>query len=387
MRLGVEFSNMGFGFLSFAPKKGNNVLALRVGEREVDFLLFKNTSEGIRVLAYGSEETLHFHIRQVLEKIFAQLPQKERIHELRVTFETNSFRAQVITLTLPPKGHSHIIDSGEARSIEREILSRAARTLQNTLFRESGILPNAFSLRRVKILERSIAGYPVSKLAGSMSRELEFSLLGMFLLESSFLPVEEFARAHRIADMSVLHIAEALESFVRKPEREGIYLCIEEEKTQIAVQMRDRFAFLGTVSMGAHNFTEFFADRLGMRESTVRVFQQQYFENSLSVGVQEKMQTYLLPEIQKFGTLIKQKLLEAKIVLPGSLWVFGRGGVLRNLQSLFAPAPLDDLPFAQKPRIRFLLPEDVLEVKNFPGARDPFYTELCLLGAFALNRR
>ncbi|MBI2098331.1 MAG: hypothetical protein HYT49_01550 [Candidatus Wildermuthbacteria bacterium] len=378
---------MGFGFLSFAPKKGNNVLVLRVGEREVDFLLFKNAGEGIRVLAYGSEDTSHFHIGQVLEKIFAQLPREERIHELRVTFGTSSFRAQVITLTLPPKTPSHVFDDGEASLIEKEVRARAARALQRSLFRESGILPNEFSLRRVKILGRRIAGYSVPKLAGAISRELEFSLLGVFLLESAFVPMREFAKTHRIAEMSVIHIAEALESFARKSGREGVYLCMGEERTQIAVQTKDRFAFLGTVSMGAQSFTEFFADRLGMRESTARVFQQQYFENSLSVGVQEKMQAYLLPEIQKFGTLIKQKLLEAKIVLPGSLWVFGRGDVLRNLQSLFAHETLEDLPFSQKPKISFLLPEDVWGAKNFPGARNPFYTELCLLSAFTLNRR
>ncbi len=378
---------MSFGFLRFAPKKGNTVLALCMGEREIDFLLFKKAGSRVQVVAYGSEDISTLRVGQILEKIFAQLPREERIQEIRATFGANPFRAQVIPIIFPPKLPMHVMDKGEAFLIERETRARADRELQKNLFRESGILPNEFSLRSLKILERRIAGYLVPKLAGFRNGEIECAVLGMFLLESSFLPVKEFAKVHTIANVSVIHIAEALEAFARKPGREGVYLCLEEEKTQIAVQARDRFVFLGTASMGARNFTEFFSDTLGMREPTARIFQKQYFEGSLSVGVQEKMQTYLLPEIQKFGTLIKQKLLEAKIVLPGSIWVFGRGGILRNLQSLLTSDVLEGLPFSQKPKISFLLPSDVWEVKNFPGAQDPLYTELCLLGAFALNSR
>jgi len=299
-----------------------------------------------------------------LEKIFAQFPREERIQEIRATFGANPFRAQVIPIIFPPKLPMHVMDKGEAFLIERETRARADRELQKNLFRESGILPNEFSLRSLKILERRIAGYLVPKLAGFRNGEIECAVLGMFLLESSFLPVKEFAKVHTIANVSVIHIAEALEAFARKPGREGVYLCLEEEKTQIAVQARDRFVFLGTASMGARNFTEFFSDTLGMREPTARIFQKQYFEGSLSVGVQEKMQTYLLPEIQKFGTLIKQKLLEAKIVLPGSIWVFGRGGILRNLQSLLTSDVLEGLPFSQKPKIINVLPIEVPKLES-----------------------
>ncbi len=364
-------------------------MVLRIGKEEIDFLFFKKGGAGIEILSYGSENISSFNVRQTLEKMFMHLPQKEIVGELIVTFQAHEFRAQLIGQTLIPSSSLHLLDldKGEALSIERDILARAERAFQKNIFYESGILPNEFSLRRVKILERRINGYSVPKLEGFKSGAIEFSILGMFLLESSFLPVEQFAKAHKINSVRVIHIAEALEAFTRKYHQKGIYLCVEEEKTQIAIQNEEHFMFLGTIPMGASNFTEFFADMLGMREATARAFEEQYFNDGLSVAVQEKVQTFLLPEIQKFGTLVKKKILEAKITLPEFFWVFGKGRSLGNLQSFFAQDLLDDLPFSQNPKMNFLMPKDVWEAKNFPGANDPLNTMLCLFGAFAFNPR
>ncbi len=356
-------------------------MVLRIGKREIDFLFFKKDADGITIISLGSELISYFNVRQTLEKIFIQLPQKENVHELIATFQASDFRAQLIQQTLAPSSSSHLIDKAEALLIEREIGARTERAFQKILFQESGILPSEVSLQKMKILERRIDGYSVPKLNGFKRGEIHFSILGVFLLKSSFLPVEQFAKAHKIWNVNIMHIAEALESFVKRRNQKGIYLCVEEEKTQIAVQNADHFVFPGALSMGADNFTEFFADLLGMRESTAEVFQEQYFRDALSLLVREKVQTYLLPEIRKFDTLLKTKLLETKMVLPGSLRIFGRGRALRDLSNLFAEDEIEGLPFSEKPAMSFLLPQDVWEVKTFSASQDPLYTALCLLGA------
>ena len=365
-------------------------MVLRVGLDEIDFLLFSRFARsgtarqkdpsGVQVLSYGVERISHFTARQTLEKIFVQLPKTTDVRELVATFPESQFNAQVIELTTPPILPRHLMDRAEAFSIEKDIRARASRIFQKRLFRESGILPGEFSLRNVKILNRKIDGYPVPKLDGFKRGEIVFSILGMFLLEPPFLPVEQFAKSHGIYDIRVIHIVEAIESFARARNQEGVYLFVQEEKTQIVVQKEGHIVLVDSIPMGENAFTEFFGDFLGMRETTAEAFQEQYFQGNLSQAVREKVQTYLLPEIQKFGTLVKKKLSAAKMALPESIWIFGKGRALRGIQNLFNADELEDLPFSQKPEVRFLLPKEIWEIKDFPGLDDPGYTSLCLLG-------
>ena len=371
---------MAFRFPHFTSQKENSFLIFRIGKEEIDFLLFQKEISGVRILAYGAESISYLNVRQTLEKIFTQLPQKENIRELIVTFSASQFQAQGIQQTLPRSPSSHLIDRAEALLLEGEIRAKSSRVFQRILFQESGILPGEFSLRKIKILERRIDGYPVPKFEGFKRGEIECSILGMFLLEIPFLPVEQFAKSHKIRNIRVLHIAEAIESLAKKRNQEGVYLCVEEEKTQIALQKEGHFVFLGSISMGEDNFTEFFGHLLGMRETTAEAFQEQYFRGDLSQTMQEKVQTSLLPEIRKFGILIKKKLSSAKMVLPSFVWIFGKGRALRNIQYVFGNEEFEDLPFSQKPEVSFLLPKEVWEVKEFPGGNDPVYTTLCLLG-------
>jgi len=160
---------------------------------------------------------------------------------------------------------------------------------------------------------------------------------------------------------------------------------MEEEKTQIAVLNGDRFAFPGSISVGSDNFTELFSSVFGMRESAAGHFQDQYFSGTLSLAVQEKAHSYLLPEIRKFVTLIQRKLMEVKMVLPDSVHIFGDARALRDWENLFFQDAFEDLPFIQKPKIDFLLPKEVWEVRNFAAVDNPRYTILFLLGALALE--
>ena len=382
----VQYIYMSFEFLRWAREERKNFLVVRIGQREIDFLLFGKENGEMHVLAYGSEEISHFTALQTLERIFARIPHKTSVQELIATFDTSSFRAQSIKLILPPQSPPHRIDKAEAFALERDTRTRAERIFQNLLFKESGILPSEFSLRKMDILERRIDGYAVPRLEGFKGGEIEFSVLVMFLLETALSQVEKFAKARKISRVRVIHIAEALKVFTSKPGREGVYLCMEEEKTRVAVHNEGHFLFLGALPMGAHPFAEFFSDVIGMREPSARLLQQRYFEGTLSEEVREKVHKYLLPETRKFGTLLREKLLEAKTALPESVWIFGRGGVLRDLQDVFSDDMLRDLPFVQRPKTRFLLPKDVWEAGHFPGTQDSLYTELCLIGAFVLNR-
>src|SRR3989344_4874277 len=175
---------MSFEFLRFGKKERKNFLVVRIGENEIDFLLFGEENGEMRVLMYGSEEIVREIAHQVLEKIFARIPSKIAIQELIATFDTSSFHAQSIKIDVPPQSPPRRIDRAEALSLEQDIRTRAERAFQSILFKESGILPNEFSLRKMDIYERRIDGYAVPRLEGFKRGQIEFIVLVMFLLKA-----------------------------------------------------------------------------------------------------------------------------------------------------------------------------------------------------------
>lgn len=354
-------------------RKKHGVLVVRIGKQTVDFVFFAHEASAPEIIAWGSEDISYMNVRDTLEKIFARLPNKESLQELVATFEASMFRASVTQLSVPLAATPHIITRTEALAMEREAQDRATRHMQDTVLKESGIVPHEFALRRVRILERKIAGYRVARLEGFERRPIELSILALFLLEKQFKPLDQFVKTHRIRKVQVLHIAEALEMFAQRHGREGVYLCVEEEKTQIAVRQRERFLFPGAIPMGDERFQEIVGHVLGMSPHAAAVLRRRYFQGALSKAAKKKLTSFLLPDIQKFAMLIQAKLQELQIVLPSRLWLFGRVHAFAYAQELFAGD--------EELKTEFLLPRDVWEISTNSLAQDPLYTPLCLLGA------
>jgi len=180
---------------SHSRKKGKSFLVLRLGKEEIDFLVFQEDSTGIQILLHGNEPMLHFSVRQVLEKIFDELPHGQSIQELIVTFHASQFHAKVVRHSFPSRAPSSLMSKAEAMAIEKDACVQAARTSQKILLKESGILPNEFSVRRVNILERKIDGYVVPQLEGYKKGEIELVILSMFLLEPPVLSLRRVCKS------------------------------------------------------------------------------------------------------------------------------------------------------------------------------------------------
>jgi hypothetical protein len=373
---------MALDFFRFGSEQRRIILAVHIGKSTIDFVLVERKGGNNTVLSHGTEELLHFTPRQTLEKIFSVCERHAVPKELVATFDHSLFRAKILSFTMPAQASAHRITRSEASEIERDILVRAQKTFQKVVFQESGIRPQEFVSKTVRILDRRISGYPVASLEGFKRGELEFSVLGAFLLDNAASLLAQFSKAHHISRVQAIHLAEALEFYTRAPGREGVYICIEAEKTRIAVRYRGHFSFLGAIDMGSQHFAELFGDVLGMHTPSAQLMQRKYFEGSLSVDVQEKVHLFLLPEARKFGTLLKDTLQEATIALPEHVWIFGRGSALRNLEDLFSGDTLKNLPFSRRPKVAFLYPKDIGKGYFQKDMADPVYTELCFLTSF-----
>jgi len=370
---------MGFSLPWLQSKKGRGVLVLLIGEGALSFLLFEETGKEVRVLTSGQREAYLSNLEQNLVDLFAQLNKTRRIRQVVVSFSSEVFKAQIIKETIRRSTPSHPIDRKEAHSLEEKMRARAKRSFHKMLFADTGILPADFEFRSMEVLGHKIDGYEVQELEGFKGGDVESTILGTFLLRKPFSFVKKAAKRFGIQDIVVVHIAKALARYSERTENDGVFLSIEQRRTQIVVSHQGTFALTNPVAMGEENFNDVFSEALGMKENIASEFQEQYFRGELSKALMSKVRTLLLPEVKNFGTLITRQLEEVKISLPEHVWIFGSGSNIRDIANLFGEDIQEDLPFSEPPTIDFLLPEHILKVRDFPGSKNPHYTGLFLL--------
>ena len=181
--------------------------------------------------------------------------------------------------------------------------------------------------------------------------------------------------------ITVLHLAQALERFARKKRKNGVYLHIAEESSEIAIWKDGVFALTEAIPLGGTHFTKVFENVLGMRKNTAQEFQERYFAGKLSEELRSQIKTLLAPPLNDFAALVKERLFQLNMSLPENIWIFGKGCKVREIFEMFEDDRVEkDLPFSQKPQPAFLLPKDIWNLERFPKNADPSYTGLFLLG-------
>jgi hypothetical protein len=370
---------MGFSLPWFQQKKGKVVLVLSIGERALHFILFEEKGEEVRVLTSGQREVYLSNLEQILVDLFAQLTKSARIRDMVVSFSSEIFKAQIIKEPFVRSTPKHSIDAKEAKRLEEKIRTRAKRSFNTILFEDSGILPGDFDFRSMQVLSHKVDGYEVVGLEGYKGSEVEFTLLGTFLLRKPFAVLKKAAKRYRIEHIQVVHIAEALVKYSEQKEQDGVFLSIEHTRTQVIISRGDNVALGEPIPAGEEHFLEVFGEGLGMKENIASEFQDQYFRGELSDILTQKVKALLLPEVKNFGTLVLQELEEAKISLPEQVWIFGSGSNIGDITGLFEHRVKEEFPFSEPPSVAFLLPQHIRAVKDFPGSHNPSYTGLFLL--------
>jgi hypothetical protein len=375
------------GFLqNLVNKKNQSVGVLHVKPGEVEFLFFQDSKGTRKVLSYGVEQGAEWNTAKLLDTAVTQAKKHGNIAELIVTFPVDHFRAYITEEKIAPMPSRHMIGVKEARELEKQMETAIQRTFRRLLFRETGILPDDFNLQRVASLARSIDGYRVSHLDGYKRGEIEFSVLGLFLLEPLLTLVKKVAKKHDISKIQVVHIVEAIAKFAEAKGKEGVYLFVEEENTQIAIWKEGELSFPGIVKMGSRQFLDVLADEFGMQKNMAEELEKKHGAGTLSEETKERLQAALLPELKKFGTLVKSRFTQAKLPLPESLFIFGKGNALRDIQTIFGENIEEEIPFQGKLSLVSLLPKDVWEDVEFSGKGDSLYTALCLLGSIPFTK-
>jgi hypothetical protein len=242
---------------------------------------------------------------------------------------------------------------------------QAERQLRTRLFEDSGILPGAFVLQKIKVPQ------PV----GFKGQQVEGCALGTFLREDYANLVEKLKKKYRLKNAEIIHPFET----IQRRGHIGVFLYITEEKTQGLIINKESFGLTNSFSPGGNRFRDAFQDEFGMVENIAEEFERKYIRGELSEETREKVHSFLLPEVYNFGTLVREKLESIKIFAPSHVFIFGDGVRFREILQMFISFDTDNNPFREKPILAVLLPKDLDDNMSFPKGIGIEYTAMRFL--------
>lgn len=354
------------------------MLLVDFGESTCKFALVKEHENSLEVQAWGMEDirSLEYAVDHVLAKTKGM---REDADPILLSFPPILWRSRVLHETMERKNVALRIDSTEKEAILKDLFAKARSILAKRMQDSSGILAEDVHVHKLEILTYAIDGYQVQDILGFSGSRLDVHIMAVFTLVKHVPIVDTIIqRFSRVSAPHIVHLAETLEGFSQKKMQDAIYIDMGDAFCRIIMAHHKRVAFIDEVPRGGKDFTLYLQETLSLGENTAKDFKERYTSGDFSFPLRERVKGGFAAIAEDLGRLVAKSLRSSAVSLPPSVFLFGGASKLPEIQEVFHGPIFEDLPFLEKPRISFLLPQDLWSLE-FPGKTNPVLTPLFLL--------
>jgi len=360
-------------------KKGT-FLVVDVGNRSFKYALCEKAKDGVHVLMLQIEDPELSSSDEVVSAAFSTVIELfKNIEDVIFTFTPRYLKAYTKTISLSRVAPQGIISVAEENDIEKRITQQAKEEIHERILEQSGISSSEFQAIEMQITERTIEGYKVPRLSGFHGQRIECTVRGSFLLVSAHIILEELARRSHRRMPTVRHLADAVEQFAIMTDKDGVYLDIGSQSTQIIGIAGRKVVYLNEISSGGDDFIQTIEKSLGMRRNTAQELKEKYANGQITIELQAKMRNMMLPEAKEFAETLQKKLQEISVILSPKIFLFGGGSRLPEVAQAIEEMNFETLPFIDKPEVRMLFPKDLSTFRGGHDLSNPRITPLFLL--------
>lgn len=253
------------------------------------------------------------------------------------------------------------IDMPELRAIVQRVQTRAFDRVRRELARDTGHSEIDVKLVNAAVIEAQIDGQRVSNPLGFQGQEVTLSVF------NSFAPLVHFGALQTIAaelELDLLTIAAEPFAVARcLPEENlaAIFVDVGGGTTDIALA-QDGELTTKMFAVGGRTFSKRIAHALNVSLTEAERIKLDYSQNKLSERRQKIIQNALAEDVEVWLAGIQLALAEMTVVekLPTKIFLCGGGAKLPELKRALAREEwAQALPFQQRPRVKFLVPDDV----------------------------
>jgi len=325
-------------------------------------------------------------IKRTISKAIAELERESgaKTQTVILGLSPNILVSRVISQSYKRKKRG-IIERREKEEILEKVLVEGRNKISQIYALEKGILPEDLQFLNFKILETKIEGYSVLDISNYDGKNLDFRILASFLpkyylkpdFSGLFSPIPVL-REMGFEISGIIHEVQGLIDFlVQNPE--GIFLDIGGETTQIFLARDGVFEKISEFNRGGKDFSQVLSEKLGLQEPEARALKHRYAKSDLSEESRQRIRQFFEETLQSWFKNLKDKLKEMSSgSFPSEIFIFGGSVLLPEIEAILEQADWEDISFAYPPEVKFLKPNDLIDIKGKIGLT-PQYTPSLLL--------
>lgn len=370
-------------FPTFKKKGEKLFLALDIGTEAIKSLIFKKEEERNVILGADLKEYYRIGIRDGIDfekgtmkkailEVVNQAGKQDKIETKDyITFwrlPGNILKERIILIFFRRKNPKKIINQEEDNEIYRQILNQAQQKISQEISQETGILPRDLHFIDFKILERKIDGYQVNQLTGASGQDLVTRTLLTFLPKNYLENIEKIAKDLKLNGLRLISEAENLFLAFSDQKITGIFLDIGGRFTQIFLMRDGQLRALNGLEMGGENFSQKLSQSLGIDKVQAEDLKIRYTQRALSEEVRKRIKEIFLSGCQSWLYDLKLRLKEIsqreEKILPPTIFIFGGGSLLPEVEETLNEEKWEDLPFLSQPEIKFILLKDFKNIED-----------------------
>ena len=352
-------------------EKKEDFLVLDIGTEAVKTLILEKYKDKIIISAaaleyfdsYGLFDSKNFEaeiIKKTISKTIQDLETKRLPENVFFGLPANILKVKILLQSVKRKNSKALIDKKEAESVCQEVLNEAQKIVSQLILDESGILAKDLHFISLKILEIKIDGYQVPTLQGYSGENLVFRVLTISLPKDYFKDIEGIARTLHLKNFTILHPAQSL-PLVHLPKSENsIFLDVGGKTTQIVLIKDGKLEKIESFEGGGEAFSQIISQDLGIRERDGKELKERYSNKLLSIEAKNKIREILAKPQREWYENLKSKIKEINPtgLLPPTLFLFGGGSLLPEIQEILEEGDWRGPRFTNQPEIKFIYPKD-----------------------------
>jgi len=369
-------------FRLFNSEKANLALALDIGTEFVKALVFRLEGEKGYVTGVGRKRQrlsdmqggMVTDIQGVIktcEEAILEASQEvsQEVEQTIVGIAGELVKGSTTTVRYRRDNPKEKISFKELKEIVENVQEKAFGKIRSQLAWETGYRELDVRLVNAAVVDVKIDGFKVVNPLGFQGKEVE---IGIF---NAFAPIVHLGALETIADelgLDLLSIAAEPYAVARsvgleeKPDFAAIFIDMGGGTTDIAVVRNGGVEGTKMFALGGRAFTRRISELLGLSFEEAERLKIEYSQGRLDAEMRQKIADIIAPDVEVWLSGVELTLTDFALdLLPSKILLCGGGSELPEIKkALLSSEWVARLPFAKPPSVRFLKPEEVVNIKD-----------------------